>query len=382
MLAVGLSLLSLLPSLLALGLPAALMHFGAKRELSTRHLRLSLGLLVILGVIAGGITVVWALLGPPEYRDSLFVVGAAMLIVMPLDGVRSLVYAAEGFGITSSEIWVGSVARLAILVFLFFTGTLSVVTATLTVVATSVLASAVWWSRIRRIVSRAHENDTVGGRSIARYSGAIWFGQIAATSNVRLDQIVLAFVTSAEQIGIYAVAVTWATLPLIFVSAAQRVTLVRAAARQDDPHSARVVRISAFAAVLLSIALAVAAPVVVPIMFGPAFHEVVVVTWWLLPGMWFGFHGYLYGALLAARGHPRSQTLGELLGLVVTLAGLIIFVPVFGAIGAAITSSITYAVVAVSWRLLLRRAGFAHRTVIPTRSDITWALARFRRGLA
>jgi O-antigen/teichoic acid export membrane protein len=55
---------------------------------------------------------------------------------------------------------------------------------------------------------RSTTPDAITGQPFARYAAGNWIAQLAAISNVRVDQIVLGFMAASSDIGVYAVAVT------------------------------------------------------------------------------------------------------------------------------------------------------------------------------
>jgi O-antigen/teichoic acid export membrane protein len=373
-LAVSMATLALAPMLFSVGIPAAVLHFGARGALTRRIYRRLLQIVTLLSVLATASMLIYAGLVGPPYERSLMVVALCLPVVLPLDCLRALLQADRRFGSASREAWITTVSRFVAIVALAATGLLTAVTATLVIVVTSTLATLSWLPKVGRMLAagRGATEAAVSRGSFVRYSTAVWLGQFAAMSNVRLDQVALAFLIDEGQIGIYAVAITWAQLPLLVVAASQRVTLVRAGTDWNDAFSARVARLTILAGALIALGLAGAAPVVLPLLFGSDFQEAVLISYLLLPGMLAGFAGYMYGALLTARGRPGAQSIGEAIALLVTVTGLVILVPMFGVEGAAITSSACYAVTMSLWLVALRRSGFSESLGLVTAADVQW----------
>ncbi|MCD4526938.1 oligosaccharide flippase family protein [Nocardioides sp. cx-173] len=379
-LAVSMATLALAPMVFAVGIPAAVLHFGARGALTRRiYVKLLQGI-VGLSLVGTGAMLGWAWLTGPPYRDSLLVVALCLPIVLPLDCLRALLQADRRFGSASKEAWATTITRFAAILVLAAVGALTAVTATLVIVVTGTLATLTWLPKVRRMLAagRGSSDLATPRSSFVRYSVAVWLGQFAALSNVRLDQVALAFLIDAEEIGIYAVAVTWAQLPLMVVSASQRVALVRSGTDWDDAFSARVTRLTVAAGACLAGAFALLAPVAIPLLFGQEYKEATVISYLLLPGLLAGFAGYMFGTLLAARGRPGAQSIGEVCGVAVTAIGLIMLVPHLGIHGAAITSSVCYAMTSFAWWFFLRRGGFSEPLGLVTTADVRWLTGYLR----
>jgi O-antigen/teichoic acid export membrane protein len=88
--------------------------------------------------------------------------------------------------------------------------------------------------------------------------------------------------------------------------------------------------------------MAIAAPVVLPLVYGDAFRDAVVPAWVLLVGLAGGGVTGVLTAFLSGSGRPGlgSAALGS--GLVVTLALDIALIPAFGIVGAATASTLAY----------------------------------------
>lgn len=381
MLAVGMSAMFLVPSLFSVGIPAALLHFGARGALSRSLYIRVLGSVLGLSALGAFALSVYAAKAGPDYRDTLLVVAVGLPLVLPLDCLRALLQADRRFGAASAEAWMNTLTRFVGIVVLAAFDQLTSTSAMLLILLTSITSTAMWITRAARILASGRRSGTqVTRRAFLSYSSSIWLGQFAGMSNARIDQIILALLISAYDIGIYAVAVVWAQLPLMVVSASQRVILVKSGNEWDDAESGRVTRITTALGGAMALGLAVLAPLVIPLLFGSAFGGAVSLTYLLLPGMLAGFTGYMFSAMLAARGRAGSQTVGEVGGLIVTVAGLAILVPGLGVEGAAITSSVCYATTALLWLRFLRQHGFAEPVGLPSKGDLAWLRNYFRRS--
>lgn len=221
-------------------------------------------------------------------------------------------------------------------------------------------------------VSLRGERSSVHGlaREGAKYSGS----QISETAQNRLDQVLMPLVIGASGAGLYAVAVTVATLPLA-LGHALAAALFRDVAAADDAGrvslTSRAVRESNVLGIVAAGALAAVTPFVIPLVFGEDFRAAVPVTLVALIGAPLFVTGYVATNLLGAHGRGHAMTFAQLSGLVV---GLILLVPLavpFGAVGAAAASVLGYA---VSCTLAVRGLRIPAADLRPRRHDARGAI--------
>jgi O-antigen/teichoic acid export membrane protein len=182
-------------------------------------------------------------------------------------------------------------------------------------------------------------------------------GSMAPTlTNSRLDQLVLSQYVPSSELGNYAVAVTLTSLAMPAVNAIGNVAFPRIAAGFADPSRMKKLQ---QAAVLGSVVLAgviilpicIAAPYIVPVVFGPGYEGAVTLVWALAAGGVFLACGQVAGDLLRGRNRPLLVARAQLYAALLTVVGLAVLLPVAGVFGAAITSSVAYG---SSFALMLR----------------------------
>jgi O-antigen/teichoic acid export membrane protein len=203
------------------------------------------------------------------------------------------------------------------------------------------------------------------------FGAQTWLGAISALGNHRLDQFVMIRLVSPRELGLYAVAVTVASIPGFLISAVGTFLHARVAAGEADAGWASI-RLTVATTALMLAGIAAVSPVVIPFVFGEQFSDAVPLVWILALGIVpLGLGTMLY-AVLVARGVPIASTFGEVGALLVTIAGLLLLLPSLGATGAAIVSVAAYGVnAAVLMWFVRRRLGtnpFAY--LVPRRSDM------------
>jgi O-antigen/teichoic acid export membrane protein len=201
-------------------------------------------------------------------------------------------------------------------------------------------------------------------------------GNLATFFTYRLDVFIVNFFLGPADVGIYAVGVVVAEA-LWQVPQAAAVALFPRTARTGTSSdgaaefTCAVSRHVLFIATLIGLALAVAAPILIPLVFGARFGDAVAVVWWILPGTVALSLGKLASADLAARGKPEYSSVFALVSLAVTVLLDFLLIPKMGIRGAALASSTAYLVDSLLLTATLRKIlGVRWRDLlVPTRSD-------------
>lgn len=215
-------------------------------------------------------------------------------------------------------------------------------------------------------------------------------GQIIGNvGNTRLDLALLPAFIAAAQIGLYSVAVSVASIIIALFSTLGGV--VSPLATTGDRSLAmrlveRTTRVVLVAATVCAVALGVLAPLLVGFAYGAEFVASVDALRLLLPGCVFWGASYLLSGGLRAMGRPGATSIAQLVGLAVTVPGLLLTLPRYGIEGAAGTSSVAYFTVFVVLAVLLGRASpFRARALLDVSElcrDVDWLLRSVGRSVA
>jgi O-antigen/teichoic acid export membrane protein len=216
---------------------------------------------------------------------------------------------------------------------------------------------------------------------LAKYGLKAVIGSVGSLLNNRLDQLVIAPLVGLGDLGLYAVA-AGASFPPTAVAMSMGAGAF--ATVSHDTHLGRrasagtAIRRGLLVSTFASIGLAIVSPILIPLLYGAAFTGAVVPTIILLGGS-IPWGGQLVACQCAnALGQPSYASISETVGLCVTVLGLLIFVPLYGIIGASAVSVGAYIVRLSITLTLLRRIGVRH--IIPGWDDVLWLLQRVVRG--
>jgi len=203
-------------------------------------------------------------------------------------------------------------------------------------------------------------------------------GTTSMLVNNRFDQLLIAPLVDLHALGLYAVAAGTSFLPTV---PANSVAAASFSAITDDSHlgrdgaASRAIRRGLLVSAIVAGGLAALAPLAVPLVYGSDFRGAVLPTVVLLVG------SVPWGGQIVARqcgnalGYPGFGSVGEVAGLLVTVAGLAAAVPLFGILGAALVSLGAYVVrFGTTMFLLRRKAGV--RGIVPGPDDVRWLARR------
>jgi O-antigen/teichoic acid export membrane protein len=250
---------------------------------------------------------------------------------------------------------------------LWMLGRLTLGTAVVAFALSTVIQCAYSMVVARRIVGHHTRPSRSLLRSLFSYGSRVSLSTVPQFVNASVDQLILSVMPGVPpaQLGNYAVAVSLSLLALPASVAFGSVAFPRLARAPSEDHARRIERLSLVGAgVLAGMTIGVVsalAPFVVPRIFGNGYRDAVVALWLLAPGTIFLALNRVLGDLLQGRGRPIVRSLGEGLGMVCTVALLIVLIPRFGIRGAAVASSVTYGIVCLFLLVGLHRS---HRATL------------------
>jgi len=239
--------------------------------------------------------------------------------------------------------------------------------------------------------ARGHVRRDIAG-ALLRYGWWSFTGALPFLLNAYLDVLLLALLVGPADLGHYVVALSLANLcnPLcVSFGNAALPRLARKARPDGDVQDIRRVALLAVAGslavgLLVVPLVCIGAPVIVHILLGDAFNPTVPLLWLLAPGAVVIGCNQVMGDILRGLDRARAVARCEGVGLVLTLAGLGLFVPIIGVSGAAAVSSVTYLLNFVLLSRAVSRAVGGIRGAMGTgiRRLLGYAVVRVRTVLA
>lgn len=262
-----------------------------------------------------------------------------------------LVVAASGLRLLSGVLVVGAV-RLPI-------------AAAYSVVAAEVVSAALGWLVVRRCARRAKGSVAAErlstGTDVRRFSRASAAADIAAVLNFRLDILLAGLLTSPAQVGLYSVAAQAAERLWFISQSLSTVLLPRLSAlvgegRDIRPATWRIARLSTALTGLVGLGSLLVARDVFRMLLGQEFAAAFDPYAVLLVGITAVAASRIVSAAINAHGEPTINAKIGSFGVVLNALLNLVLIPIFGAVGAAGATSISYSTV-----LLIRSRVFQTR---------------------
>lgn len=349
---------------LALGVPPAVGHAasratpGERSQVESQLLGASLGMSMIVAPVAA--IAAWAIfefaLGDTSRTIRLLVaaaiVGTPIFNTVPSAGRMILVTRGQlrrvaGIVVTQAVIRLGLYLALAVF------GALTAVSA-----ACALLFSG--WGISLATLLIVGVKPTGGGSigELLRFGIQTVPGSFATLTNSRLDQILIVPFLSTTELGIYAVAVGIAFIP-VNVGGTLGLSAFREAAADTSDRIITTFRLRQAAQILALTVLvsAVAAYFLIVPVYGEEFSGSVGPALLLIVASGFSGLSSVLVQIGFACGKPSFGSWGSSAGLVITLGGLPIALPTLGVTGAAVVSLGAYSMTALVLFVLTRRAG-------------------------
>jgi O-antigen/teichoic acid export membrane protein len=270
-----------------------------------------------------------------------------------------------------------ALGNAAVIVALFVTHAMTVEAVSIAFIATSVVAVIPALPALRH-VGRLRVNFSLL-RSAIPFGLKTWVGTIAVLTNGRLDQLLMISLVSSRQLGLYAVAVTTASLSNQIGYSLSSPLLSRVAAGEREIVS-RSLRTTLGFVVLINLMVALITPIFLPLVFGSQFGDAVPMALILLVAAVPLCATMVLSPAMVADGRPSIPAIAEGLTLLITIPGLLLVLPSSGGVGAALVSLVAYSANA-AFQLRAACVTFGGRTrdfILFKRSDTAWAYGRLR----
>lgn len=273
---------------------------------------------------------------------------------------------------------ISSVLPVVVIVILTLAGLLTVASAAAAYLLGPLIGGLLLLRCVRGVRRLSFDRQRM--RLAATFGAKSWLSQVAGTANGRLDQVLMAGLVSSRQLGLYAVAVSVASVTSGLLAAVSTALFPRVAEGEGD-LAARSCRVTLCIVTAAGAALAAASPALIPFVFGAGFSAAVPMVIILLLASVPMAVSVVLAAALVAINEPGAAMRAELVALAVTIPALIAFVSETGGLGAAV---ITLAAYSLRAALQLRSACRAFHMpwwsfLIPTTHDLRWLRGRMQR---
>jgi O-antigen/teichoic acid export membrane protein len=221
-------------------------------------------------------------------------------------------------------------------------------------------------------------------REALSYGVRVQLGSLFRIAAGRFDLMLLSLFAAHATVAYYAIAQIVSELVLLAPRAIGTVLLpVVASGPPSESLSDSSLRLNGTLSLLSVGGVAVFGPLLITFGYGSAFNPAIVPCLILLPGIWFLSAGNLVSFVLSARGRPGTGSLIAALQGILTVGLDLLLIPPFGAVGAAIASSVAYMLYGiVSLAAVARQSGTRTRALfVMSPSEVRTSAGQLRAHL-
>jgi O-antigen/teichoic acid export membrane protein len=196
-------------------------------------------------------------------------------------------------------------------------------------------------------LSEPHRNPSAM-HSILSFGLKGYIGNVLQFFNYRLDMFLVNYFIGSGSVGIYSVSVGLAEILWYFPNAVGFVIFPKATATKPEVMSAftpKVFLITLGVTALGAIGLMVLGKTFIQLIYSFAFVDAYIPMLVLLPGVILLGGAKVLTNEIAGRGYPQYNSINAGIALILTVIFDLILIPRFGILGAALASSIAYAVI-------------------------------------
>lgn len=177
--------------------------------------------------------------------------------------------------------------------------------------------------------------------------------------NYRIDVLMLKKLSTLEQVGFYSLATQIAEQIWHVPHAIESIVLSRSANTSDNENMTKVVasifRVSMLVGIFGAAVIFVAAPYIVPLIFGPDFVSSVPMIQAILPGVLVLVGFRILNSMLIGKGKPEIAIYAFVPALVVNFIANIFLIPRFGGMGAVWSTNISYILGSIAFLVVFSR---------------------------
>ncbi len=193
-------------------------------------------------------------------------------------------------------------------------------------------------------ITKVHaDGERIALRRYSSYAFRAYLPNVAQYGMLRMDIPVIQVLAGTTAVALYAVALPVAEILMLLPTAVALVMFPRVTSGAVDRAAAdRIGNVVVAASALMAALIGLAAPVLIPAVYGTQYRGAVLVIWCMLPGLVFFSAGRTPQAYLAATDKLGLVIVATAAGVTAGLAGLLALTPRFSAAGAGAADSIGY----------------------------------------
>jgi O-antigen/teichoic acid export membrane protein len=358
---------AVLTPILIIGLPASLVYNSRQSErFAPDFFYGAVGIALIFGT-AGGIIAALAMpLVLIGYSADVVFGAQGLVLMLPVTLCNILVYSvyeSRGeFGFINVAMLGQTLVTLILLGGLGAMGELTSVRSAYCYILPPLVFALVYGIRIVRRMPLSIRRAKMAARRMMGYGLRSYGIDVMGAVASYIDQLLLVALLAPSELGTYVVAVSLARMLHMISGATSTVLFAKVAAQPLDQVITFVSlssRVTTTVTALIALALGLAAPILLPVVYGPDFAPAVYIFPVLLAESVLSGTVRIIGQGLMGAGRPGTITMVQGFGLACVLPLMALLVPPYGLMGAAVSMLLStllrLAFIAASYEILLRR---------------------------
>ena len=355
-----------LAGLATLGLHASFIYnVKADPQHEREYLGANLVMLCLAGIVVSAVGWVALPYWLTQYSPDAIALARMFLCTAPFTCMTwTLLAAAEArglFNFANRTLYLQSLVTLAMLLVLAWLHLLTPGTAGATYMIVPIPAFLYFAWHIGRMVRPTLRLRPPFPRRLLHYGLRFYGVDLLATLSGYLDQVIIVALLAPELVGIYSVALSTARMLTVLQTAVGSVLFPSVAARSTAVVVERVaatLRVTSLVTALAALAMGLAGPYLLTLLYGPRFASAVTPFQVLLLDTLVASSARILYLAFSGSGRPEWVTGFEMAGVMVSVAAMLVLVPRFGLTGAAfavlLASSVRLACGIAGLRLVLR----------------------------
>lgn len=284
----------------------------------------------------------------PTYNKYLYLTMPIIPLILVLDNIYSTLLGHRNIVKLSAVRLLKSLIYVVILLLLVYFFTISVysaIFANMSGLFAAIIIGIYFLIKSRYFTGLVLDNGII--KEMLNFGYKQHLGSICQILNYRIDMLIIVYLLTATDLGLYSIAVVVAEMIWYLPNSIGQVLYAKVASESDKlpssftPLVCRTVILIIFTGCLILYALS---DVVIPYLFTPRFTASVAALKLLLPGVIFLSVSKILGSHLTGLGFPQYSSVASAISLVATIVFDFLLIPFFGINGAALASSISYMV--------------------------------------
>lgn len=329
--------------------PSLIFHIGKKKfpiETILKSLYCILFISSILSILS--LLSIFFLFDNPEYKFYYIII---LSIFLPLQFIRMMnnriLLATKQINKSNYLRIIPSIIQLLSLLIFYYFFTLSILEALISLLVSSVIINIIYFFIITHTYNlKKYKFSKASILSLLSFGALYTLSSLIMKFNYEFDIILLERLSNFSEVGIYKIGINFTQLLQQIPMAISPLVILRAAnsqnAKKNLAQTLSFFRLSILISMIAGIVLYFSAAFLIPLFYGKDFIPSCSIVYILIPGIIFLIAFSILNSQISGSGKPLFAFFSFLPALIINIVLNIIWIPIYGGIGAAWASNISY----------------------------------------